>query len=129
MAAGIACKQSGKVNRIFNKQFRVGAGTIIPEKTRGSLCPSRFVTNTFQVGGGKILESVAIIKFIPPGVPSANSFLFSIEGKRKGKKKRKKYALPRSRTRADASIAPLCIDIKYTLSILAKFSRGEQPAG
>lgn len=42
-----AGKQSGKVNRIFNRQFRVRAGTIIPE-TRRSLCASRFVINTFQ---------------------------------------------------------------------------------
>lgn len=50
----------------------------------------------FSTRGG-ILESVAIIKFIPPGVSSANSFLFSIGGeRRKGKEKKEEKHVPPS---------------------------------
>lgn len=67
----------------------------------------------FNLGGGeKILESVAIIKFIPPGVSSANNLppLDREKKKRKGKGRGKvrppTFAYVRARQ---------CIDIKYTL--------------
>lgn len=70
----------------------------------------------FSTRGG-ILESVAIIKFIPPGVSSANSFPFSIGGeRRKGKEKKEEKHVPPSSlyilARQCVHPSPLRIDIK-----------------
>lgn len=99
MAAGVACKQSGKVNRIFNKQFRVGAGTIIPEWRRDDLYARRASLQTLFNSGQEEdpRERGAIINFAPVN-------LHRLDGKKKGRERKGgeggregKHGLPRLR--------------------------------
>lgn len=83
VAAGVACKQSGKVNRIFNKQFRVGAGTIIPEWRRDDLYARRASLQTLFNSGQEEdpRERGAIINFAPVN-------LHRLDGKKKGRERK-----------------------------------------